>query len=63
MLMGTGDARVADRLNTVHHEIQDSVVRSHHVYKSVWSPVIEQLVLEKEIAGQSIRWIFSGTEW
>ena len=54
MLMESGDARVADRPNTVHLEIQDSVVRSHHVYKSVWSPVIEQLVLERETAGQSI---------
>ena len=33
----------------------DSVVHSHRVYKSVWSPVIrEQLSLEKEPTGQSI---------
>ena len=36
------------------------MVYSHHVYKSVWSPVIgEQLILEKEPAGQSTRWICS----
>ena len=37
---GAGDARVADPLDTVHHEM-DSVVCCRHVYKSVWSPVIE----------------------
>ena len=32
----TGDAHVADPLDTVHHEnLTDSVVFSHHVYKSV----------------------------
>ena len=35
--MATGDARVVDPLDTVHHEM-GSVVRSHHAYKSVWSP-------------------------
>ena len=49
--MAAGDIRVADPVDTsVHHEMDD-VVRSHHVYKSVWSPVIEQLILEKEPAG------------
>ena len=33
----------------------DSVVHSHHVYKSVWSSVIEQL-------GQSTWWICSGSD-
>ena len=37
--MAAGDARVADPLDTVHHEM-DSVVCGHRVYKSVWSPVI-----------------------
>ena len=44
--MAAGDTCVADLLDTVHHEM-DSLVRGHHVYKSVWSPVIEQLLLEK----------------
>ena len=40
-------------VDTVYHEM-DSIVCSHHVYKSVWLSVIgEQLVLEKEPAGQS----------
>ena len=50
--MTAGDAHIEDLLDTVHHDI-DSVVYSHHVYKSVWSPVIEQLVLEKKPVGQS----------
>ena len=46
--MAAGDTHVADQLDTVHHKM-DSEVRGHHVYKSVWSPVIrEQLILEKE---------------
>ena len=52
--MGAGDTLVADPVDAAHHEM-DNMVRSHHVYKSVWSPVIEQLVLEKEPAGQSTR--------
>ena len=47
-----GDSRVADPVDIVHHEM-DSVVRTHYVYTTVWSPVIEQLILEKEPAGQS----------
>ena len=48
--MDTSDTHVADLLDTVHHEM-DSVVRGHHVYKSVWLPVTgEQLILEKEPA-------------
>ena len=35
----------------MRHEI-DCVAHTHHV-KSVWSPVIEHLVLEKEPAGHS----------
>ena len=47
---GASNAHVADQLDTVHHEM-DSMVRGHHVYKSVWSPVVGQkIVLEKEIA-------------
>ena len=42
-----GIAHVADWLDTMHHEL-DSVVHIHHVYKSVWSSVVEQLSLEKE---------------
>ena len=49
--MAAGDIRAADPVDTVHHEM-DSVVRSHSFYKSVWLPVIEQLVLEKEPASQ-----------
>ena len=37
--MAAGDD-VADPLDSVHHEM-DSVVCGCHVYKSVWSPVIE----------------------
>ena len=46
--MVTEDTYVAHPLDTVHHEM-DSVVCSHHVYKSVWSPVIEQLVLKRSL--------------
>ena len=45
------DSCVAHPIDIVHHEM-DSVVRSHHVYTFVWSPIIEQLILEKEPAGQ-----------
>ena len=31
--MAAGDTRVADPVDTVHHEM-DSTIRSHHVYKS-----------------------------
>ena len=47
--MAVGNDCVADPLDTVHHEM-DSVVCGRHVYKSVWSPVIEQLILEKDPA-------------
>ena len=50
--MVAGDTRVADPVDTVHHEMV-SMVCSHRFYKTVYSPVIEQLVLEKEPAGQS----------
>ena len=46
-LIDAGIACVADQLDNMHHKI-DSKVHSHHVYKSVWSPVVEQLCLEKE---------------
>ena len=50
--MATGDTRAADPVDTVHHKM-DSVVHSYHFYKSMQLPVIgEQLVLEKEPAGQ-----------
>ena len=53
--MAAGNTHVADPVDTVHHK-KDSAVCSHSVYKSVWSPVKgEQLVLEKELAGQSTR--------
>ena len=51
---GSWDSRVAHPADIVHHEM-DSVVRNHHVYTFVWSPVIEQLILEKEPAGQCTR--------
>ena len=50
--MAVGDACVLDPLDTVNHEM-DSVVHSHHVYKSVRLPVIEQFILEKEPDGYS----------
>ena len=51
--MEAGDTRVADQVDTVHHEM-DSTLHSHCVYKSVWLPVLgEQVVLEKEPASQS----------
>ena len=43
--MAAGDTCVVDLVDTVHHV--DSVVHSHRVYKSVWSSVLEQLILEK----------------
>ena len=36
--MAAGDTHVEDPVDTVHYEME-SVVHSHHVYKSVWSPV------------------------
>ena len=47
--MAVGNDCVADPLDTVHHEM-DSVVCGCYVYISVWSPVIEQLILEKDPA-------------
>ena len=62
ILIAADNAYVADLLDTVHHEM-DSMVCSHHVYKSVWFSVIgEQLVPEKEPANQSTRWICSGCD-
>ena len=53
--MAADDTRIVDLVDTVHHEI-NSTVRSHRVYKFVWSPAIgKQLILEKEPSGQSIR--------
>ena len=60
--MVAGNTCVADPVDTVHHKM-NSKVRSNHVYKSVWSPVIgEQLILEKKPAGQSTQWICSGSD-
>ena len=57
--MAAGDIHVADLLDTE----MDSVVRSHHLNKPVWSPVIgEQFVLEKEPASQFTQWICSGSD-
>ena len=44
--MAAGDVHVADLLDAVQHEM-DCVVHGHYVYKSVWSPVTEQLILKK----------------
>ena len=45
--MAAGDTHVADPLDTMHHEM-NSIVHSHHAYKSVWLPIIgEQLILER----------------
>ena len=46
--MAAGDAYVVYPLDTVHQEM-DSVNCSHSVYKSVWSPVISRIVLEKSL--------------
>ena len=47
--MAAGDAHVAHPLDTVHHEM-DSMVHSHHAYKSVWLPIRgEQLILERSL--------------
>ena len=47
--MDAGNACIADLLDTAHHEM-DCVIRNHHVYISVWFPVIgEQLMMEKEL--------------
>ena len=50
--MAVGDTHAADPGYTMHHEM-DSAVLGHRFYKSMWSPVIEQLILEKEPACQS----------
>ena len=52
--MAAGDTHAADTVGAVYHEM-DSAVCNHRFYKSVWSPVIEQLILEKEPACQSTR--------
>ena len=63
ILMAAKDTRVADPIDVVYHEM-DSTVCSHRVYISVWSPVIgEQLVLEKEPAGQSTQWTCGMWQW
>ena len=42
--MAADNTGVADPLDTVQHKM-GGVVCSHHVYKSVWSPVLgEQLI-------------------
>ena len=47
--MAAGNTHVADPLDTVHHEM-DSMVHSHHAYKSVWSPIIgKQLIPERSL--------------
>ena len=51
--MAAGDAHVIDPLDPVHHEMNSMPVHSHHVYKAVRSPVIEQIVVEKEPDSQS----------
>ena len=44
--MAAGDTHVADLLDTMHHEM-NSIVHSHHAYKSVWLSIIrEQLIVE-----------------
>ena len=40
--MTAGDACAADPFNTLHHQWQDNMSYSHHVYKSLWSPIIEE---------------------
>ena len=54
--MAAGDARVAD---TVHHKI-DSMVHSHYVYKSVWSPVIGWRTIHP---GEGACWPYSNNKF
>ena len=52
--MVAGDAHVVDPLDTVpapRRTMWFAVIM--YTYKSVWLPIIEQLILEKESAGQS----------
>ena len=42
--MAADNAGVADPLDTVQHKM-GSVVCSHHVYKSVWSPVLGEKLI------------------
>ena len=49
--MAAGNAHAIDPLDTVQYEM-DSTVQSHHAYNFVRSPVIEQLILEKEPTSQ-----------
>ena len=45
--MAAGNTHVVDPLDTVYHEM-DSMVHSHHAYKSVLLSIIgEQLILER----------------
>ena len=46
--MAAGNAQVADLLDNLHHEMY-SLIHNHCVYKSVWLPVIEQLILGKSL--------------
>ena len=62
ILMAAGDTSILDPLDPVHHEVNSMPVYSHHVYISVRSPVIEQLILEKELNGQSTQWICSSSD-
>ena len=61
--MAAEDACVLDPLDTMHLEMNSMPVYSHHIYKSVRSLVIEQLVLEKEPDSRSTRWICSGSKF
>ena len=46
--MAAGDVQVANLLHNLHHEMY-SLIRNHCVYKSVWLPVMEQLILGKSL--------------
>ena len=50
--MATDNTRVTDLLDTVRHEM-DGMVRSNHVNLCGLPVIGEQLILEKEPAGQS----------
>ena len=51
--MAPCDTHIVNLLNTVHHEM-DRAVHSHHVYKTVWTPLIsEQLVMDLVLIGHS----------
>ena len=58
--MEADDTRVANLVDTVHHEIDSAVppVRNHHVYKAVWSPLSNRTTYSREGACWPIHMIY-----